>query len=123
MFLYVLMCTLTLCSSAFQITMAQSATQQFLMAEYLVFGTVELFMFCWHSNGVVIKSEDLVYGPYESEWWAANVRQRKAIHLLGGQFRIRYMFNAGPFTNLTLATFITILKGAYSYYTLLTKGK
>ncbi|XP_050676140.1 uncharacterized protein LOC126973069 [Leptidea sinapis] len=28
-------------------------------------------------------------------------------------------FTAGPFTNLTVATFINILKGAYSYYTLL----
>ncbi|KAI5638637.1 7tm odorant receptor domain-containing protein [Phthorimaea operculella] len=119
MFLYVVMCALMLCASAFQLTLAQNTSQKILMAEYLLFGTVQLFMFCWHTNDVVIKGEDLVHGPYESEWWAANVKQRKAIHILSGQFRIRHMFNAGPFTELTLSTCITILKGAYSYYTLL----
>ncbi|XP_049865846.1 uncharacterized protein LOC126366696 isoform X1 [Pectinophora gossypiella] len=92
MFLYVVMCSLMLCASAFQLTSATNATQKLLMAEYLVFGIAQLFMFCWHSNDVLIKSQDIIYGPYESEWWAANVSQRKAILLLAGQFRIIHIF-------------------------------
>nr|BAR43454.1 putative olfactory receptor 12 [Ostrinia furnacalis] len=119
MFVYVVMCSLMLCASAYQLTSATNAAQKLLMAEYLIFGIAQLFIFCWHSNDVLVKSENVMLGPYESRWWDANVRQRKSILLLAGQLRISKVFTAGPFTNLTLSTFITILKGAYSYFTLL----
>ncbi|CAK1603746.1 unnamed protein product [Parnassius mnemosyne] len=119
MFFYVIMCSSVLCFSAFQLTSANDATQKLLMAEYLVFGITQLFLFCWHSNDVLVKSGNVTFGPYESEWWTAGLRQRRNILLLAGQLRRVHMFTAGPFTNLTLLTFITILRGAYSYYTLL----
>ncbi|KAG7299344.1 hypothetical protein JYU34_016274 [Plutella xylostella] len=121
MFLYVVMCSLMLCASAFQLTSARSATQKLLMAEYLVFGTVQLFMYCWHSNDVLYKSERVTLGPYESDWWKTSAKQQRSLLLLTGQLNKTIFFTAGPFTYLTLPTFITILKGAYSYYTLLRK--
>nr|AST36264.1 putative odorant receptor OR29 [Hedya nubiferana] len=121
MFFYVVMCSLMICASAFQLTSATDTTQKLLMAEYLIFAIAQLFMFCWHSNDVIYKSEEVMLGPYESEWWAAGLRQRKSILLLQGQMQIVHIYTAGPFTNLTLSTFVAILKGAYSYYTLLRK--
>nr|WCC57676.1 odorant receptor 26 [Papilio xuthus] len=121
MFLYVIMCSSVLCFSAFQLTSATNTTQKVLMAEYLIFGIMQLFLFCWHSNDVIVKSGNVMLGPYESEWWTAGPRQRKNVILLAGQLSRVHTFTAGPFTNLTLSTFLTILKGAYSYYTLLRK--
>ncbi|XP_026329013.1 odorant receptor Or2-like [Hyposmocoma kahamanoa] len=121
MFLYVTLCSLNLCAVAFQLTSATSSTQKLFLAVYLLFGIAQLFIYCWQSNDVLVKSEQLMLGPYESEWWAANAKQRKRVLILAGQFRIKHVFTAGPFTSLTLSTFITILKGAYSYYTLLRK--
>ncbi|XP_028167482.1 LOW QUALITY PROTEIN: uncharacterized protein LOC114357887 [Ostrinia furnacalis] len=88
MFVYVVMCSLMLCASAYQLTSATNAAQKLLMAEYLIFGIAQLFIFCWHSNDVLVKSENVMLGPYESRWWDANVRQRKSILLLAGQLRI-----------------------------------
>ncbi|XP_063621030.1 odorant receptor 49b-like isoform X4 [Cydia splendana] len=121
MFCYVVMCSLMICASAFQLTSATSIMQKLLMAEYLIFGIAQLFMFCWHSNDVIDKNEAVMMGPYESEWWAANLKQRNNVLILQGQLQIVHIYTAGPFTNLTLATFINILKGAYSYYTLFRK--
>nr|WPO56461.1 odorant receptor [Leucinodes orbonalis] len=121
MFLYIILCSLMLCASAYQLTLPVNAAQKLLMAEYLVFGVAQIFVFCWHSNDVLDKYEKMMLGPYESTWWESSLQQRKNILLLAGQFRIIKVFTAGPFTNLTLATFITILKGSYSYYTLLRK--
>lgn len=49
-------------------------------------------------------------GPYESEWWASNVsaKQRKNVLLLAGQLSLVHNFTAGPFTHLTLSTFVTV---------------
>nr|QZH55102.1 odorant receptor 6 [Achelura yunnanensis] len=121
MFVYVFMCTFMLCTSAFQLTTATSNTQKFIMAEYLIFGVAQLFMFCWHSNKVLVKSHEVILGPYESKWWAAGLKQRKLILMLTGQLQVVQIYSAGPFTDLTVSTFIGILKGAYSYYTLLRK--
>nr|AJF23797.1 olfactory receptor OR29 [Planotortrix octo] len=119
MFVYVVMCSLMICASAFQLTSATNSTQKILTAEYLIFGIAQLFMFCWHSNDVIHKSQKVTMGPYESQWWAVGLRQRKSVLILQGQLQIMHIYSAGPFTDLTLATFVTILKGAYSYYTLL----
>lgn len=121
MFFYIFMCSFMLCASAYQMTSAQDAAQKLLMAEYLIFGIAQLFIFCWHSNDVLLKNENVAMGPYESNWWKASLQQRKDVIILSGQLRINNVFTAGPFTRLTLSTFITILKGAYSYYTLLRK--
>ncbi|CAH0627458.1 unnamed protein product [Chrysodeixis includens] len=121
MFFYMVMCSLMLCASAYQLTSAQNAAQKLLMAEYLIFGIAQLFVFCWHSNDVLIKNENMTLGPYESVWFTSRSRQQKDVLLLSGQLRITNIFTAGPFAHLTLPTFINILKGAYSYYTLLRK--
>ncbi|CAK1552449.1 unnamed protein product [Leptosia nina] len=106
MFFYVVICSLMLCVSAFELTSAQNTTQLLLTAEYLIFGVAQLFMFCWHSNDVLIKSSNVCIGPYESKWYNANQKQRKCILALAGQLRIVHVFRAGPFTDLTLNTFI-----------------
>ncbi|XP_045507010.1 odorant receptor Or2-like [Colias croceus] len=119
MFLYMFVCSVMLCATAYQITVETNPMQQFLIAEYLIFGIAQLFMYCWHSNDVLYASKDLMLGPYESNWWSRPVKQQKVVCILTYQLRKTIVFTAGPFNDLTVSTFINILKGAYSYYTLL----
>nr|AIT69897.1 olfactory receptor 47 [Ctenopseustis herana] len=119
MCLYVVLCSLVFCTSAFQLTFSTSISQRLMLGEYLGFGVTQLFMYCWISNDVLEKSSKLLLGPYESAWWAGSPRQRRSVLMLAGQMEKAYVFSAGPFTILTLPTFIAIVKGAYSYYTLL----
>ncbi|XP_059052762.1 odorant receptor 49b-like [Achroia grisella] len=121
MFLYMFNSTLMICTCAYQLTVITNAAQRLLLGEYLGFGIAQLFFICWHSNKVLIKMDSLSYGTFESSWYTSTPLQRQYILFLCGQLRIKHVFTAGPFTNLTLSTFITILKGAYSYYMLLRK--
>uniref|UniRef100_A0A0V0J105 Odorant receptor n=1 Tax=Cydia pomonella TaxID=82600 RepID=A0A0V0J105_CYDPO len=122
MLFYMFVCSVMLCVTAYQIRYGTSMMQTILQVEYLVFGVSQLFMYCWHSNDVMYTSENVIHGPYESRWWSENALRKDLVILLG-QYRKEIVFSAGPFTNLTLPTFISILKGAYSYYTLLTKSR
>ncbi|NP_001166617.1 odorant receptor Or2-like [Bombyx mandarina] len=123
MLLYMFVCSVMLCVTAYQITIETNPMERFLMTEYLVFGVAQLFMYCWHSNDVLYASQDLSRGPYESAWWSRDVKYRKNLYILVAQFNKVIVFSAGPFTKLTVATFIRILKGAYSYYTLLSQSQ
>ncbi|XP_039759946.1 odorant receptor 46a-like [Pararge aegeria] len=120
LFLYVIICSLMICASAVQLTTEGITTmQQVWIAEYLVALVAQLFLYCWHSNEVLYKSLGVDEGVYSSAWWSQGLRVRRCVALLGGQLSRRIVFTAGPFTMLTVATFIAILKGSYSYYTLL----
>nr|ARO70253.1 Odorant Receptor 41 [Dendrolimus punctatus] len=123
MLLYMFVCSVMLCVTAYQITIETNTMQKFLMTEYLIFGVAQLFIYCWHSNDVYYASESLMCGPYESVWYSKSVKHRQDLLLLTGQFKKTVVFSAGPFTKLTVTTFITILKGAYSYYTLLSQSQ
>uniref|UniRef100_A0A0K8TUA5 Odorant receptor n=1 Tax=Epiphyas postvittana TaxID=65032 RepID=A0A0K8TUA5_EPIPO len=122
MMLYMFVCSVMLCVTAYQITSETNVMQMLLQVEYLVFGVSQLFLYCWHSNDVFYNSQELVRGPFESVWWKRSVL-RKDLAILMAQFRTRIVFSAGPFAKLSLPTFVSILKGAYSYYTLLNQSQ
>ncbi|XP_041972166.1 uncharacterized protein LOC121728123 [Aricia agestis] len=100
-----------------------STFQKIVSLPYLLFGCLRLFMYCWHSTVMTHSSIDQMMGPYESTWWAQPTTVRKEVLLLVHQFRKPLAIHAGPIADLTVVTFINILKGAYSYYTLLREMK
>ncbi|CAH2107833.1 unnamed protein product [Euphydryas editha] len=121
MFLYVFMFSIMLCACIFQFTIVTTTMQTLLMLQYFSFAIASIFMFCWHSSKVLEQSQQVFLGPYESEWWIMGAKQRKEVLILTGQLKLFPVFSAGPFNKLTISTFVTIMKGAYSYYTLLRK--
>ncbi|XP_073960744.1 odorant receptor 10-like [Choristoneura fumiferana] len=122
MMFYVFVCSVMLCVTSYQITSETNVMQMLLQVEYLVFGVSQLFLYCWHSNDVFHISQELVRGPFESVWWKSSIL-RKDLAILMAQFSTNIVFSAGPFAKLSVPTFINILKGAYSYYTLLNQSQ
>ncbi|XP_045504398.1 odorant receptor 4-like [Colias croceus] len=120
LFLYIVICSLMICTSAIQITKEGTTTmQQLWIAEYLGALITQLFLYCWHSNQVYYMSLTVSEGVYFSHWYAHGVRMRRNVILLSGQLNKCIAFSAGPFSNLNISTFVAILKGSYSYYTFL----
>nr|AXY83387.1 putative odorant receptor 27 [Conopomorpha sinensis] len=123
MFIYIIICSLMICASAIQLTMdGTTKMQQIWIAEYIGALIVQLFIYCWHSNEVLVMSCTVEGGLYKSSWWRRGVRVRRCIIMLGAHLNRRVVFSAGPFTNLNISTFIAILKGSYSYYAILNKN-
>nr|QZH55123.1 odorant receptor 27 [Achelura yunnanensis] len=122
LFIYVIICSMMICASAIQLTTVGTTTmQQIWIAEYLMALIVQLFLYCWHCNEVLIMSAKVDDGVYLSAWYLQNNKIRRNALLLRGQLRKRIVFTAGPFTTLTISAFVAILKGSYSYYTILKK--
>ncbi|XP_068623966.1 odorant receptor 10-like [Battus philenor] len=119
MFLYVVLCSVMLCAAAYETTIMTTKMSRFITLEYLTFSVAQLFMYCWHSNEVMVASQKLMMGPYKSMWYGQNKQHLRDLSILINQYERTLRFSAGPFTDLTVATFINILKGAYSYYTLI----
>ncbi|XP_068619599.1 odorant receptor 4-like [Battus philenor] len=122
MFMYVIICSLMICASAIQLTTnGTTRMQQIWIAEYLLALIAQLFFYCWHSNKVSLMSLRIDDSVYASAWWSQNVRVRRNVSILMQSVRKKIIFTAGPFTTLSVSTFVAILRGSYSYYTLLSK--
>ncbi|XP_075984719.1 odorant receptor 4-like [Anticarsia gemmatalis] len=119
MFLYVLMCSITICGSVVQFSSKQATTSQKLWIIQYTLGLVsQLFLYCWHSNEVTVQSCEVDRGIYNSAWWQGDVRVRRQLLLLAGKLDHLFVLAAGPYTTLSVPTFIDIMKGSYSFYTL-----
>nr|ARO70512.1 Odorant Receptor 32-2 [Dendrolimus punctatus] len=119
MFLYVLICSITICCGVVQFSSKDATTWHKLWVIQYTLGLIsQLFLYCWHSNEVFVESYVLDRGIYESEWWKADARIRRQVLLLAGKFALPFTLYAGPYTTLSVPTFIDILKGSYSFYTL-----
>ncbi|XP_068619782.1 odorant receptor Or2-like [Battus philenor] len=122
MFIYVLFCSITICCNIVQLSLGKvSVVEQCFVMEYAVALLIQLFMFCWHSNEVTLASNVLDRGVYESSWWKGDVRERKLLLLLAGKMSRPLIMGAGPFTELSVSTFIDILRATYSFYALFTQ--
>ncbi|KAJ8711869.1 hypothetical protein PYW08_008823 [Mythimna loreyi] len=119
MFLYVLMCSMTICGSVVQFTSKEATASQKLWVFQYTSGLVsQLFLYCWHSNEVTLQSKQVDRGIYNSNWWQSDVRVRKQLLLLAGKLNHPLILDAGPYTTLSVPTFIEIMKGSYSFFTL-----
>nr|WCC57511.1 odorant receptor 54 [Papilio machaon] len=117
--LYVLVCSINICCSVIQLNLDNVATSQKIWVfEYVSALAIQLFLLCWHSNEIKVESDRADRGVYESNWWKADPSERKQLLLLAGKLAPTYIMKAGPFTELSVSTFIDIMKGTYSFYTL-----
>ncbi|XP_035452568.1 odorant receptor 82a [Spodoptera frugiperda] len=119
MFVYVLMCSITICGSVVQFSSKEATASQKLWVFQYTSGLIsQLFLYCWHSNEVTLHSKLVDRGIYSSDWWKSNVRVRKQLLLLAGKLNHPLILDAGPYTTLSIPTFIEIMKGSYSFFTL-----
>ncbi|XP_061379913.1 odorant receptor Or2-like [Danaus plexippus] len=120
MFFYVIICSIMMCSSLVQLTGEGATTiDKIWISEYLIAQVFQLFLYCWHSHNVLVTSVKVDNAVYSSGWWSQDLSMRRNVLLLGGQLNKSIVFTAGPFANLSIVTFVAIIKAAYSYYTLL----
>ncbi|KAH9629221.1 hypothetical protein HF086_009611 [Spodoptera exigua] len=86
---------------------------------FVVACLIQLLLFYWFANEVTIESTFVSYSTFESDWPQANNKLQKEIALLGLTTKKILVFRAGPFNQMSLTTFIAILRASYSFYTLL----
>nr|WCC57424.1 odorant receptor 27 [Papilio glaucus] len=82
---------------------------------------IQLLLFYWFSNEVTEESLKVSYATFESDWVKCDKTIQKEVYLLGLTLSKRLEFKAGPFNEMSLTTFVNILRTSYSFYTLLNK--
>nr|QIJ45823.1 olfactory receptor [Glyphodes pyloalis] len=98
-----------------------AATLKFDMVtvEYLAAVALDIFVYCFYGNQIIIQAERVSLAAYQSAWHTAGARPRRLLlHILLAHRR-PVAVRAGYFLPMDLHTFLIIIKTSFSYYTLL----
>ncbi|KAL0840679.1 hypothetical protein ABMA28_015875 [Loxostege sticticalis] len=119
MFVYLIVISVNLGVCIIEIVQQNDLTTLISSCVFVVACLIQLLLFYWHSNVVSQESTVVSYGTFESNWVGLDQRTQKEVYLLGLTTSTRLVFKAGPFNEMSLTTFVAILRLSYSLYTLL----
>ncbi|KRT80698.1 hypothetical protein AMK59_5383, partial [Oryctes borbonicus] len=112
------------CSSLLMITSKSIYTNQFMMQVfYLMGGFVQLCLYCWSGNELTLKTDNVSQGIWEGDWLETRKLFKDCMIITMTKLQMPLYFTAGKFVPLILSTQIAVIKGSYSYYTLLNTMK
>ncbi|XP_076246661.1 odorant receptor 10 [Calliopsis andreniformis] len=91
----------------------------FGMTMYMCCMTYQIFIFCWHGNELYLHSASVVLATYWSDWWNESQNFKRAIQIIMVRAQKPLILTAGNIMELSLQTFVRILRMSYSIFTVL----
>nr|WBF90940.1 odorant receptor SameORX [Schistocerca americana] len=110
--------TLVICLTAITVISTETAYLP-TYAAYLATMFYQLFIYCWYGGEVYLESESLQFSAYSCNWPETDARFRKTLRICLARMQRPISFTAYKFYKLSRETFLLLLNGSYSYFTLL----
>ncbi|XP_052753655.1 odorant receptor 4 [Galleria mellonella] len=79
---------------------------------------MQIGILCWYADLIIHANADVAVAAYNSCWYRTNPRCRRALLFLIQRAQKPIAFTAMGFTNVSLATYSSILTTSYSYFAL-----
>ncbi|KAL6260248.1 hypothetical protein P5V15_007781 [Pogonomyrmex californicus] len=119
-----LLSSVVICFGGFQFLAADVAIRKCIFAFHLVGGLIQLLIYTWTCNDIIVQSAAISDAAYNSKWYllpndGPGRAVRKGLIMIMIRARRPCMLTAGHFAVMSLETFTGILSTAMSYFTLL----
>ncbi|XP_045772957.1 uncharacterized protein LOC123872618 [Maniola jurtina] len=109
-----------ICVSAYQLAFeATNLVRVISMVAYLAVMMLQVFIYCYQGNQLVEESAAVATAAYTCPWYTCSIPVRRSLLLVMTRTRLSTKLTAGGFTQLSLATFMAIIKASYSFFTVL----
>nr|UEN71222.1 olfactory receptor 39 [Gregopimpla kuwanae] len=108
---------IVVCTSLFKLSKMKIMSGEFLsMILYLLAILVQIFIYCWYGNEVMIKSIEVGNAAYAMDWTLLNVNIRKNILILMIRALRPIKFTSGYIMVLSIDSYNNLMKLSYSAY-------
>ncbi|VVC93959.1 unnamed protein product [Leptidea sinapis] len=107
-----------ICVTAFQLQTGKPV-RMLSMACYLLNMLCQVFIYCYEGNELSIESENISRAAYEFPWYTSSVDTRRSVLIMMTRCCRIAKLTAAGFTTLSLASFMSICKASYSFFTVL----
>ncbi|XP_072948753.1 uncharacterized protein [Epargyreus clarus] len=110
-----------ICVTAYQMAIVSIKSLVWLigMVAYLAVMLLQVFIYCYRGNELVIESGKVAEAAYECPWYICSPRLRRCLLLVMRRSQRELKLKAGGLTELSLATFMGIVKASYTFFTVL----
>nr|WCC57569.1 odorant receptor 47 [Papilio memnon] len=109
-----------ICVTAYQLAFESSSMVRiFAMVAYLLDMMLQVFLYCYQGNELLDESENIKEAAYMCPWYYCSVPVRRSLLLLTTRSYRLARLRAGGFTELSLASFMGIIKASYTFFTVL----
>ncbi|XP_050351057.1 odorant receptor 94a-like [Nymphalis io] len=108
-----------ICVTAYQLAFSTSFTRVVSMVAYLTVMMLQVFLYCYHGNQLVEESEGVSGAAYDCPWYTCSLPIRRSLLLLMTRTRRAARLTAAGFTELSLSSFMSIIKASYTFFTVL----
>ncbi|XP_064215780.1 LOW QUALITY PROTEIN: odorant receptor 46a-like [Tribolium castaneum] len=101
-------------STKFQFSLYVSEYYRFI--SYACSVLVQVFIYCWFGNEVIVKSSKIPYALFESDWTQDSLEMKKNMIVFILRTQKTLKITVCHVFDLSLPTFLTILKTGWSYF-------
>lgn len=119
--------SIMMCVVMYQLAFSDVFSFKFLhISFYFAVVVFQLYINCYYGNDLIIESELVATAAFQSGWEKSgeySCKLRPYILTIMCRCLRPTRFSAGKFAYISLATFMTIGKTSYSYYTVMTNSK
>ncbi|XP_063911059.1 odorant receptor 42a-like isoform X1 [Zophobas morio] len=123
MFAQFLISTISLCLTLLELSVLSPASTHFAaLIIYMSALMVELLLFCWWGNLLIVKSQLLPQAAFECDWLAGSITFRKNLSFFIFRAQKEMALYAVDFFKISLGSFVLILKNSYSFYAVLRRA-
>ncbi|XP_071569688.1 odorant receptor 49b-like [Temnothorax nylanderi] len=121
-----LLSSVVICFGGFQFLATDVAIRKCIFAFHFVGGLIQLLIYTWTCNDIIVQSTAISDAAYNSKWYllpdnGPGRAVRKGLIMIMMRARRPCILTAGQFAVMSLDTFMGILSTAISYFTLLTQ--
>ncbi|KAF2904110.1 hypothetical protein ILUMI_02063, partial [Ignelater luminosus] len=93
------------CNTIFNLILIPISTQQIMLADYFVGILVQLFIYCWYGNEIIVKSLKIKDACYMSQWYAIDTKVCKYLFIMMERSKRPLRITAIKISTLSLIAF------------------
>ncbi|XP_072767566.1 odorant receptor 46a-like [Anoplolepis gracilipes] len=110
---------LVLCTSVYYISTHITGSEVVTLASYIIGMFVQIFIYCWCGNEVILKSNSVGNAIYNMNWFFLSISQRKDLLMIMKRSTIPIKFKSSFLITFSLESYSSILKTSYSAFNVL----
>nr|XP_012223370.1 PREDICTED: odorant receptor 46a, isoform A-like [Linepithema humile] len=110
---------LILCSCVYYISIHITESETVTLLTYIICMFVQIYLYCWSGNEVILKSMSVGDAVYNSDWPSLSVSEKKDLWMIMMRSTIPTKFSSSFLITLSLQAYSNILKTSYSAFNVL----
>nr|AJO62236.1 olfactory receptor OR17 [Tenebrio molitor] len=108
--------------SMFLVTIVTPFSEEFFSFAFYGFSaSFEIFIYCWFANEIQVKSDQVPLSAFQSDWLGASEEAKKSLIIFMANAQRPLKISALNLVDLSLNTFLKILKTSWSYFALVSQ--